>query len=365
MSPSSRGRQPARRGSSQPVRASIGWVGAATGMALAGAVVGAVVERRTVHKERDELASAGQAPFGSVRGEPRTVFADDGVLLHVEVHEAGAPQGAPTIILSHGYTLTSEAWHYQRIALADLGRVVVWDHRGHGRSGRGARETAAIDQLGEDLRAVVDQVAPEGPLVLVGHSMGGMTIMALADAHPVLFKERVRGVGLVSTSSGKLADVTFGAPAALARVLTRVAPGFLSAASRRSSWVERGRALGSDFAFVATRHYAFGSQVSASLVEFSAAMIESTPVEVVADFYPAFGRHDKLEALGVLHGIETVVIVGEDDLLTPPTHARAIADALPHAELVVIPHCGHLSMLEHPDVVDQALRGMIERGMRE
>lgn len=351
----------------KPRRSTLGWVGAATGLAVAGAVVGVVVERRTVHRERRASTEAGSAPFGSVRGEPRMVFADDGVPLHVEVHDTGVAAGRPTIIFSHGWTLTSDSWHYQRIALADLGRIVVWDHRGHGRSGRGARQNASIDQLGADLRAVIEQIAPEGPLVLVGHSMGGMTIMALADAEPGLVRERVCAVALISTSAGKLANIfgMLGAPAPLAWTLSRLLPGILSAVSRRAAWVERGRALGSDFAFIATRRIAFGSEVPAALTEFSAAMIESTPIEVVADFYPAFGKHDKIAALEVLNGIETLVLGGADDLMTPPAHARAIAQALPHAKLVVIPNCGHLSMLEHPDVVDVQLRLLVHRGMRE
>ena len=60
-----------------------------------------------------------------------------------------------------------------------------------------------IDQLGRDLKAVIDAAAPEGPLVLVGHSMGGMTVMALADQYPELIRDRVVGVAFVGTSCGR------------------------------------------------------------------------------------------------------------------------------------------------------------------
>ena len=118
-------------------------------------------------------------------------------------------------------------WHYQRQALrppADV-RVVLYDQRAHGRSSRGARR--ALDHRPArraTCGAVLDAVAPTGPVVLVGHSMGGMTVMALADARPELFGERVVGVALVGTSAGKLAQVTFGLPTAVLPVTRRVLP---------------------------------------------------------------------------------------------------------------------------------------------
>ena len=121
------------------------------------------------------------------------------------------------MVFCHGFALTQETWHYQRRDLGDVGRLVFYDQRGHGRSGWGDREHANIDQLGRDLRRVVDAAAPTGPVVLIGHSMGGMTIMALADQAPELFGDRIVGVALLSTSAGKLAEVGFGAPAAIAR----------------------------------------------------------------------------------------------------------------------------------------------------
>ena len=101
-----------------------------------------------------------------------------------------------TVVFSHGYCLGQDSWHFQRAALRGVVRTVYWDQRSHGRvrAGRGPGATGApvtIDQLGRDLKAVLDAAAPEGPLVLVGHSMGGMTMMALADQFPELIRDRV------------------------------------------------------------------------------------------------------------------------------------------------------------------------------
>ncbi|XVQ12083.1 alpha/beta fold hydrolase [Spirillospora sp. CA-255316] len=189
----------------------IGALGAVAGVGAAG--VGAAVGLRRLAVGRVRLRpdpDAGE-PFGELRGRPLTVLADDGVPLHVEID---GPDDAPlTIVFSHGYTLNQDAWHFQRRDLPRLRpgdvrpRLVFWDQRSHGRSGRGKPTHATIDQTGEDLYAVLQAtVRPGAPVVLVGHSMGGMSVMALADRHPELFDGGARG----GTVTGKVAERTTG-----------------------------------------------------------------------------------------------------------------------------------------------------------
>jgi pimeloyl-ACP methyl ester carboxylesterase len=93
-------------------------------------------------------------------------------------------------------------------------------------------------------------------------------------------------------------------------------------------------------------------------------MLASTPIDVVADFFPAFDAHDKMSALPVLQRVETLVMVGASDLLTPEEHSRDIVRAVPGAELVIIPDCGHLIICEYPDVVNHHLRELAFRARR-
>ena len=95
--------------------------------------------------------------------------------------------------------------------------------------------------------------------MLVGHSMGGMTIMALADQHPELFGPRVVGVALIATSTGRLAEVTLGLPASPPGCAAPVLPLVLRAMRSRPGLIERGRRLGTDLAWLLTRRYSFGS----------------------------------------------------------------------------------------------------------
>jgi pimeloyl-ACP methyl ester carboxylesterase len=144
----------------------------------------------------------------------------DGTALHVEVE--GGPAAPVTVVLAHGWTVDARTWGPVASALAGPGaRVVRYDHRGHGRSSAVDPATMTLDQLADDLAELVAAVAPTGPLVLAGHSMGGMTIMALAERHPDVVA-RTAGVGLVATAAGGLADTSFGLPAATVPVLRAV-----------------------------------------------------------------------------------------------------------------------------------------------
>jgi pimeloyl-ACP methyl ester carboxylesterase len=334
-----------------------GLLGAAVGVLAAGAAAGAAVERQLIGRRSSQQEQLEAEPFGSLRGEPHVLTATDGVELYVETDDGPA---GPTIVFSHGYALNLDSWHFQRKAMRGLGRLVLFDQRSHGRSGRSPREDVSIDQLGRDLHSVLTEFAPAGPVVLIGHSMGGMSIMSLADQHPELFGELVMGVGLVSTSAGGLDREAMLLPGTPGRLVRKYATPTLAALARIPAIVERGRKAGTDISFVLTRQYSFGSTVPPSYTEFVNEMISGTPIQVISDFYPIFALHDKYEALDALQKVECVVIGGDDDHLTPFEHAEAIAERVPNAELVYVENCGHLGFIEHDDIFNEALLAMID-----
>ncbi|MFJ7908329.1 alpha/beta fold hydrolase [Kitasatospora sp. NPDC096204] len=368
-----------------------GVIGISVGVLAAGAAAGVAIERLTVGRAMRRRARAeldANAPYGSLRGRPRTVAAPDGTELYVELDGTGwiEPDGdgregvgirpggerassGPeplTVVFCHGYCLNQDSWHFQRATLRDGMRLVFWDQRSHGRAERSrsflAGEPAGIDQLGGDLKAVIDAVAPTGPLVLVGHSMGGMTVMALADQHPELFRERVAGVALIGTLAGGWNDVSLGLPKAGAKLFKKVAPGMVKLLGRQVDLVEATRRLGSDVAAVFYRRFSFGGRdVDPGVVRFAEQLLDATPIDVVAEFYPVFGAHEKYEALAALRGLPALVVAGTKDLLTPSTHSEAIAERLPGAELVLAEGAGHLVMLERPGLVDHELARLLRR----
>jgi len=342
-----------------------GVLGAAMGVVAVGAAVGLAAERYAVGRVRLRPDPEADEPFFSLPADRTpSVITPDGVALHVE--EVGRPDAPLTVVLLHGYIQEMAVWHYQRRALAERDvRLVLYDHRSHGRSGRGSPESATLDQLGADLLQVLDQVVPRGPVVLAGHSMGGMTIMALADRHPELFGPRVVGVCLISTSTGKLADLTFGLPSAVLPVTRRVLPWLTRTAQRRPHAFEHGRRVGTDLAFLVTRFGAFGDRsTSPAVVQFVEEMGARTPVDVMAEFYETFTGHDKLAAMAALVDADVVVVAGGKDLITPLEHSQEMTDALPDAELVVVEGAGHMVLVERPAEVTAALTRLLDRVAR-
>jgi pimeloyl-ACP methyl ester carboxylesterase len=378
-------RKPAARGTSRHHRAGV--VGAVLGLAAAGTAVGVAVSRaaaRRVGAER--VGSAAGLPAGASDTELRAddplgaaarpadrtalVLADDGVLLDVE--EVGPPDAPLTVVFVHGYTLSMASWTFQRRTLgAQLAtangsrpeaRLVFYDQRGHGASGRGPAEHSTMEQLGRDLARVIESRVPRGPVVLVGHSMGGMTIMALAALRPELFGTKVVGAALMSTSSGNLADLDFGMPELLTRVRAALLPVAAFTMRRRPAFAERTRRLAADLISHVTWSLSFASaDVDPALGRYVDAMIAGTPVEVIAEFYPALAGLDETGSLEPLRAIPTLVLTGDSDTLIPGAHSDALVELLPDSEYVVVPQAGHMVLLEKPDEVTDALGRLLRR----
>ncbi|SOD94021.1 alpha/beta fold hydrolase [Blastococcus haudaquaticus] len=359
-----------------------GIVGAVVGLAAAGTAVGVAVSRiagRRVRAEEIGPAALTAAQLreddplgGESRAPDRTalVQADDGVLLAVE--EVG-PRDAPlTVVFVHGYTLSMASWTFQRRALAATlatenghrpdARLVFYDQRGHGASGRGKPERSTIEQLASDLATVLETRVPRGPVVLVGHSMGGMTIMGLAALRPELFGPKVVAVGLLSTSSGQLADLDFGLPELLTRVRAAVLPVAAWTMRRRPAIAERTRRVAADVVSLATRALSFASSdVDPALVRYVDSMIAGTPVDVIAEFYPALAGMDETGSLAPMRTIPTLVLTGDKDTMIPKAHSELLIQRLPDAQYVVVPDAGHMVILEKPDEVTAALGVLLRK----
>lgn len=308
---------------------------------------------------------ASEPGRGPVRRRLLTVRADDGTPLGVRVD--GEPGAPVTVVLAHGWTLTADSWLPQARALTDPAdgaglppvRVVRYDQRGHGRSGPGTTLPWTIDLLGADLARILAETAPAGPVVLGGHSMGGMTIMALAAARPELFGDRVAGVLLAATSAGRLDAAVHGSTRRV-RAAGRAQAAFFGHCARVPDRAERIRRRlpgpGGRISPALVRWGLFGPDAPADAVRATARMIHATPMATVAGYHRALMRHDKAGSLQALAAVPVHVVVGARDRLTPVCHSRRLAEALPQARLHVEPGCGHMVQLERPEVVTARLR---------
>ncbi|WP_229404696.1 alpha/beta fold hydrolase [Micromonospora sp. NBRC 110038] len=343
-----------------------GVVGAAVGVAAAGLAAGVVSERALVRRLKADPADpyAGEV-FGQQRyDEAFRLELPDGTDIHVEVVEPTRPvPGHPTVVLVHGFCLDMGTFHFQRKMLAERGehRIVAYDQPGHGRSGR--LETGEYDlaALGRTLRRVIDRTAPEGPLVLVGHSMGGMTIMAFAELYPELFGDRVVGTVLMATSGGLLAETKLVAPALLGRVGAPVLYMVSNATRYGGPAIDAARKSTSNVAWLLTRKYGFGTpRPSPALVSYVELMNSRTSADTVTRYLRTLATHSRYPALAALAGTPVLVVVGDKDMITPVTHSEEIVRRLPHAEYLKIHDSGHVVMLEHADEVNGALARFLE-----
>jgi pimeloyl-ACP methyl ester carboxylesterase len=333
-----------------------GAAGLTVGAVAAGAGAVVAAERIAISRLRNRAGTPSDEPFGTLRGCELTVLAPDGIPLHVEID---GPDTAPvTIIFCHGYTLTQDCWYFQRRDLSDH-RMIFWDQRDHGRSGRGEPACATLDYLGADLKAVIDAAAPgPAPVVLVGHSMGGMTIMALAEQHPAMFGTKVAGAVLINTAASGLQSGSPWMPGLVRPVLARALPVVLHGTSggRPAALVERGRRASPDLSFLGTRLIGFGDgEVSPARVSFLEQMIRSTPMDVVARYGEMLLTCDRRGALPTLGKIPVTVMVSEKDRLLTPQLGVELAAGIPGAQLIWVPGAGHALILERPDLVTDAI----------
>jgi len=283
--------------------------------------------------------------------------------LRLNVHASGPRDADVTVVLAHGWTQSLHTWRYQArdlpAAVAPRVRVVRYDHRGHGRSEHTPERDATLDNLARDLSAVIDAFAPEGPLVLAGHSMGGMAMMALAEQRPELFAERVVGAVFVSTSGGGLDRVTLGLPPAMGARLRNRLPRLLALRARMLSRRRRRRPPTIESQVV--RRFLLGRPIRPSDHRLVLEDLVATPADSMCGFFADLMRHDRSAALPALETVPTHVLVGDCDRLTPPGHARRLSAAMPWADLSVLAGAGHMLPLERDDAVTRAVADLVDR----
>ncbi len=281
----------------------------------------------------------------------------DGTSLAVE--HGGPAEAAVTVVLVHGWTQDRRTWDRVVALLPPRVRYVRYDLRGHGESTPPAPGTATIDRLADDLAEVVEALAPAGRLVLAGHSMGGMTVMALADRHPELVRDRVDGVAFVSTACADMGRVTLGLPGVAGTAAHRIERRLATALVR----YRRDRLpLGRTAARIGARWLVFGRRPGRSDVESVADQLLRAHPASVGAFQNEISLHDRTTALTLLRRTPGVVLAGTADRLCSTRHARAIADELEAGRLVLCPGAGHMLPQERAREVAQEISGLCRAG---
>jgi non-heme chloroperoxidase len=247
----------------------------------------------------------------------------------------------PTVVLPHCWGCSHAIWIPVARRLVDSGhRVVLYDQRGHGASTRG---TAPLDlvTLANDLTVVLEsrQVTDA---VLAGHSMGGMTIMALATHRPEVLARRCSAIVLVATTA---ADVSLGSPHVDRLAVRLIGSPYLSKTLQRRH--------GHHFV-----RGAFGVEPVGTHLDLSRTLFADCDPRVRAGFLRSMSVMDLLDGIATIT-VPTTVIIGSRDRLTPPARSQTLIDSIPGARLVTLPDRGHMLPLEDPDAVtDEIIRAV-------
>ncbi len=255
--------------------------------------------------------------------------------------------GAPTVVLAHGWCMDHTSWHrvVDEVHRRRDVRVVLYDQRGHGRSAMGDIDEPSVRILGDDLFEVIHALCSDTPLVLAGHSMGGMSIMAYAGLHKDDFVARVRGAVLASTAAsieGRQAVPAERLIMALASRAPGISPCILVPR------LVHGRLI-------------FGDDARAEDVKHAVHQIQHTKMPTIGRFFYAISKHDELDALGHFVDVPTHVIAGTADRLIPIDHARALLDRIPSAKMTELKGAGHMTTYEGDRVIASAIIDLLDR----
>ena len=308
--------------------------GGALGLVAAGSATAAALTARSKRIARlDGSDPCGPDASRLPDGRSLVVTTDDGA--HLAVTVAGSDDG-PTVVLAHCWTGSRAIWATvaRRLVLGGH-RVVLYDQRGHGQS-TNSDAPPSIDALGHDLRAVLEATG-SSDAVLVGHSMGGMTIQSYAALHPDDFADRARAVVLVATAARTLGPTLPG------RVVHR------ALGDGRQEWTRRGR-VGR-----AVVRGSIGQDARRAHIDLTLETFAGTTGVARAGFLVAMAAMDLRAGLAHI-AVPTTVLVGTRDMLTPVRSGRQLASGIPDAELVVLPGAGHMLPLEAPDRIIDAIR---------
>ena len=319
----------------------------ATGIAAAAVAGGAL--GRAAARRRHEHQQAGEILWKIPPQDLGCVRSFDGT--EIAVRAAGDPD-APILIFVHGLTLDMTIWLEQWSDLSVEFWCVVMDLRSHGRSDPAADGDMSIRAMGRDVAAVLSTVAPNRPAVLIGHSLGGMAILAMAGEHPELFGPNVAGVMLIGSASTSLFR---GAVGSLTDLLRPRGGSLLDTVKRMDGLRKALVAHPTDVGGAVARFTQFGPGAPAHVVDHVAGLARRTSSEVWSGGLAELMELDLRKAIPNVR-VPALLLVGDHDRITPPGAAKALTSELPQGRMIIIEGAGHMAMLERPHQVNLEIR---------
>lgn len=335
-------------------RRTLGWV---LGAAAAGIGAGLAAERFLIGRDRLRSDPHTEIDYAKIVA-PRSyeVASLDSTLV---AYESGALDASEGAIFLHGYSLDHTVWRHQIESLDASRRYVYYDARHHGRSEPESPvdSPVTIEVLAKDLEVVLERSGLRRA-VLVGHSMGGMTVLEFCRHFPHLLGDRVAGLILLNTTFTDALKTVVGAEVvgAIDRRLRRVLEGLLR--DPRSSRVFRLR--GDDLSWLLVRLFGFGPHASPSQVDHVRRLLAQFPSPPLIEIFRGMRDFDMTGALHTI-GIPTLVVAGGDDRITTVKASERMAEEIPGATLEVLEDTGHMAMMERHERFNDLAGDFIDR----
>jgi pimeloyl-ACP methyl ester carboxylesterase len=295
---------------------------------------------------------AADEPRSERDGQELRVQGPDGSDLQVEIY---GQKGQPTLLMTHGWDLDAAAWYYEKRSLSDRLRLVLWDLPGLGRSSQPSDGKYSLERMAQDLRAVLARTGEGHPVVLVGHSIGGMTILTFCRLFPELLGREVAGIVLVNTTyTQPLNTVTAGA---LLRAIQKpILEPLLHLTIWLSPlvWLMNWQSYLSGSSHKTTSSASFSGQESRGQLDFAAYFTAKMSPAVLAKGILAMLRWDETATLSRIN-VPTLIITSDADKITLPEASRTMASAIPQAQLIQVSPAGHPGFLERSERYDAAI----------
>ena len=300
---------------------------------------------------------------GSARGDSEhRILRPDGAVLHVVCH---GPEGAPVIVLTHGWGATSAEWHYAKKALGDRYRLILWDLPGMGRSHRPDDGEWSMEGLARDLEAVLG-LAGNRPAVLAGHSIGAMIVLTFCRLFPEALGSRVAGLALVHgtprnpvrTSGQSRLHTALQKPVIepLCHLMIGLSPLFR---------LLNGLTYLNGTLHVASDHSGFSGDETREQLDFSTRFLPRAWPAALGRGMLAMLRYDESKNLGRIK-IPTLIVAGDQDQSTSSGASIEMARTIPGARLVILPRARHMGHMErHERFVDELGRFVAECAARD
>ena len=301
------------------------------------------------------LLGRGGTATPARRADSMNVAGADGAVLHVEME--GATTG-PILVFTHGWGLSARIWAEARADLGARFGLAFWDLPGLGRSGR---PTAgySIEGFAEDLHAVIDSLPDDRPIILVGHSIGGMTVQTFCARHPELLNERVIAIVLENTTHANPLETMI-----FSRVFRPLQPVIefackLDMVLSPALWVMNWQAWLSGATHVAARVAGFGSRPTREQLDRTARLVTKNSPAVQARGNIAMLHWSATDRLSQID-VPALVFVGGRDLITKDHAGEAIVAALPQARLVRVEDAGHMGPVEQAAFYNEQIGDFVD-----